>query len=177
MEEAKEKRAKMLEEAESIAREQADKLARQVAEEEAKLKSARASVAAMTASIRDLLAHEQEFLDSLPDPEAMAAETPAAEEGSAVADEVVSEIGDSIRRVMQDEPAPAQAAGETPAAAEAEEEPQEEAAEEEAVKTDEAPAAAPARPTSRIVDDDVDDAPTRRLDLSELRFGRNYEIK
>ena len=107
----------------------------------------------------------------------MAAETPAAEEGSAVADEVVSEIGDSIRRVMQDEPAPAQAAGETPAAAEAEEEPQEEAAEEEAVKTDEAPAAAPARPTSRIVDDDVDDAPTRRLDLSELRFGRNYEIK
>ena len=76
VEEAKEKRAKMLEEAESIAREQADKLARQVAEEEAKLKSARASVAAMTASIRDLLAHEQEFLDSLPDPEAMAAETP-----------------------------------------------------------------------------------------------------
>ncbi len=177
VEEAKEKRAKMLEEAESIAREQADKLARQVAEEEAKLKSARASVAAMTASIRDLLAHEQEFLDSLPDPEAMAAETAAAEEGSAVADEVVSEIGHSIRRVMQDEPAPAQAAGETPAAAEAEEEPQEEAAEEEAVKTDEAPAAAPARPTSRIVDDDVDDAPTRRLDLSELRFGRNYEIK
>ena len=177
VEEAKEKRAKMLEEAESIAREQADKLARQVAEEEAKLKSARASVAAMTASIRDLLAHEQEFLDSLPDPEAMAAETPAAEEGSAVADEVVSEIGDSIRRVMQDEPAPAQAAGETPAAAEAEEEPQEEAAEEEAVKTDEAPAAAPARPSSRIVDDDVVDAPTRRLDLSELRFGRNYEIK
>lgn len=177
VEEAKEKRAKMLEEAESIAREQADKLARQVAEEEAKLKSARASVAAMTASIRDLLAHEQEFLDSLPDPEAMAAETPAAEEGSAVADEVVSEIGDSIRRVMQDESAPAQAAGETPAAAEAEAEPQEETAEEEAVKTDEAPAAAPARPTSRIVDDDVDDAPTRRLDLSELRFGRNYEIK
>ena len=39
------------------------------------------------------------------------------------------------------------------------------------------PAAAPARPTTRIVDDDVDDAPTRRLDLSELRFGRNYEIK
>ena len=38
VEEAKEKRAKMLEEAESIAREQADKLARQVAEEEAKLK-------------------------------------------------------------------------------------------------------------------------------------------
>lgn len=175
VEEAKEKRAKMLEEAESIAREQADKLARQVAEEEAKLKSARASVAAMTASIRDLLAHEQEFLDSLPDPEAMAAETAAEEEGSAVADEVVSEIGDSIRRVMQDEPAPA--AGETPAAAEAEEESQEGAAEEEAVKTDEAPAAAPARPTSRIVDDDVDDAPTRRLDLSELRFGRNYEIK
>ena len=33
------------------------------------------------------------------------------------------------------------------------------------------------KPATRIVDDSADDAPTRRLDLSELRFGRNYEIQ
>ena len=173
VEEAKEKRAKMLAEAEAIAQERLGSLSEQVAAEEARLKSARASVAAMKASIQDLLAHEQEFLDSLPEMEA-AADAPAAEADSTAADEVATEIGDSIRRMMEEEaqvesPAPE---AEQEAASEEKPEDKEEAPAEEAV-----PASAPARPTARIVDDDVDDAPTRRLDLSELRFGRNYEIK
>lgn len=173
VEEAKEKRAKMLAEAEAIAQERVGSLSEQVAAEEARLKSARASVAAMKASIQDLLAHEQEFLDSLPEMEA-AADAPAAETDSTAADEVATEIGDSIRRMMEEEaqaesPAPE---AEQEAASEEKPEDKEEAPAEEAV-----PASAPARPTARIVDDDVDDAPTRRLDLSELRFGRNYEIK
>ena len=180
VEEAKAKRAKMLEEAEAIAQERVGSLSEQVAAEEARLKSARASVAAMKASIRDLLTHEQEFLDSLPEPE-VTADAPAAQGDSTAADEVATEIGDSIRRMMEEEQqeqakveVPAPEAEQAPAAPEAQEaKPQEEAA-----PADEAvPAAAPARPTTRIVDDDVDDAPTRRLDLSELRFGRNYEIK
>lgn len=173
VEEAKEKRAKMLAEAEAIAQERVGSLSEQVAAEEARLKSARASVAAMKASIQDLLAHEQEFLDSLPEMEAVA-DAPAAETDSTAADEVATEIGDSIRRMMEEEaqaesPAPE---AEQEAASEEKPEDKEEAPAEEAV-----PASAPARPTARIVDDDVDDAPTRRLDLSELRFGRNYEIK
>lgn len=190
VEEAKEKRTKMLEEAESIARERADTLAQQVADEEAKLKSARASVAAMTASIRDLLAHEQAFLDSLP--QAQAADLPAADtdeaEGSAAADAVTAQIGDSIRRMMEDEAATE--AAEEKAEAEKKAEAQEQAGQPEDEpagpdgdapegedKAGDTKKTAARRPTTRIVDDDVDDAPTRRLDLSELRFGRNYEIK
>lgn len=173
VEEAKEKRAKMLAEAEAIAQERVGSLSEQVAAEEARLKSARASVAAMKASIQDLLAHEQEFLDSLPEMEAVA-DAPAAETDSTAADEVATEIGDSIRRMMEEEAQAESPAPETEQEAASEEKPEdkEETPAEEAV-----PASAPARPTARIVDDSVDDAPTRRLDLSELRFGRNYEIK
>ena len=175
VEEAKEKRAKMLAEAEAIAQERVGSLSEQVAAEEARLKSARASVAAMKASIRDLLAHEQEFLDSLPELEAVV-DAPAAEADGTAADEVATEIGDSIRRMMEEE-AQEQAKVEAPAL-EAEQAEEAKTETEEAAPTEEAvPASAPARPTTRIVDDDVDDAPTRRLDLSELRFGRNYEIK
>lgn len=175
VEEAKEKRAKMLAEAEAIAQERVGSLSEQVAAEEARLKSARASVAAMKASIRDLLAHEQEFLDSLPELEAVV-DAPAAEADGTAADEVATEIGDSIRRMMEEE-AQEQAKVEAPAP-EAEQAEETKTETEEAAPTEEAvPASAPARPTTRIVDDDVDDAPTRRLDLSELRFGRNYEIK
>lgn len=182
VEEAKAKRAKMLEEAEAIAQERVGSLSEQVAAEEARLKSARASVAAMKASIRDLLTHEQEFLDSLPDAEPADA-APAAQGDSSSADEVATEIGDSIRRMMAEEEEE-QAKVELPAPEAEEAAPQDsqEKAEDKAEdKTSDAkeavPAAAPARPTTRIVDDSVDDAPTRRLDLSELRFGRNYEIK
>lgn len=178
VEEAKAKRAKMLEEAEAIAQERVGSLSEQVAAEEARLKSARASVAAMKASIRDLLTHEQEFLDSLPEPE-VTADTPAAQSDNTAADEVATEIGDSIRRMMEEEEeeqakveVPAPEAEDKPAAEAAPEAPKAEEAKAEEAKPEKAP-----RPTTRIVDDDVDDAPTRRLDLSELRFGRNYEIK
>ena len=178
VEEAKAKRAKMLEEAEAIAQERVGSLSEQVAAEEARLKSARASVAAMKASIRDLLTHEQEFLDSLPEPE-VTADTPAAQSDNTAADEVATESGDSIRRMMEEEEeeqakveVPAPEAEDKPAAEAAPEAPKAEEAKAEEAKPEKAP-----RPTTRIVDDDVDDAPTRRLDLSELRFGRNYEIK
>lgn len=178
VEEAKAKRAKMLEEAEAIAQERVGSLSEQVAAEEARLKSARASVAAMKASIRDLLTHEQEFLDSLPEPE-VTADPPAAQSDNTAADEVATEIGDSIRRMMEEEEeeqakveVPAPEAEDKPAAEAAPEAPKAEEAKAEEAKPEKAP-----RPTTRIVDDDVDDAPTRRLDLSELRFGRNYEIK
>ena len=154
VEEAKAKRAKMLEEAEAIAQERVGSLSEQVAAEEARLKSARASVAAMKASIRDLLTHEQEFLDSLPEPE-VTADAPAAQGDSTAADEVATEIGDSIRRMMEEEQqeqakveVPAPEAEQAPAAPEAQEaKPQEEAAPaDEAVAPAPPPPAPPLRP-------------------------------
>ncbi len=71
------------------------------------LRKAQASVAAMTASIRDLLTHEQEFLAKLPVQDAA-----AAPEQAAKADDVGAEIGDSIRQMMAEsdkKAAPAQA--------------------------------------------------------------------
>lgn len=137
--EAEAKKAAILEEAEAIARERAGKLAEQVAQEEARLNGAKASVAALVAEISGLLTHEQEFLAGLPSYE------PAEAPKSDSADAVVEEIGDSISRMMAEE-APAEEVPE-----QKEEEP-----------------AAPA--------EEGDASPTRRLDLSELRFGRNYEI-
>ena len=188
----------MLSDAETIVKSQLGKLSERVAEEEAKLRKAQASVAAMTASIRDLLTHEQEFLAKLPVQDAA-----AAPEQAAKADDVAAEIGDSIRQMMSEsdkKAAPAQAE-----APKAEAQPEAPKAEEQAEPQIDLPKAAPAaeqaepqvdlpeaerasgedevkvedmpKPATRIVDDSADDAPTRRLDLSELRFGRNYEIQ
>ena len=194
VDEAKTKREKMLSDAETIVKSQLGKLSERVAEEEAKLRKAQASVAAMTASIRDLLTHEQEFLAKLPVQDAAAAPDQAAK-----ADDVAAEIGDSIRQMMAEsdkKAAPAQAEAPKAEAPKAEEqaepqidlpkaapaaeqaEPQvdlpeaERASGEDEVKVEDMP-----KPATRIVDDSADDAPTRRLDLSELRFGRNYEIQ
>lgn len=206
VDEAKTKREKMLSEAEAIVKSQLGKLSERVAEEEGKLRKAQASVAAMTTSIRDLLAHEQEFLAKLPVQDAA-----AASEQAVKADDVAAEIGDSIRQMMTESdkkaaqaaaapkarPAPAEApkaAAAQPVQAEEQAEPQvdlpkaapaqeqaepqvdlpkaESTPDEDEVKVEDMP-----KPTTRIVDDNVDDAPTRRLDLSELRFGRNYEIQ
>lgn len=194
VDEAKTKREKMLSDAETIVKSQLGKLSERVAEEEDKLRKAQASVAAMTASIRDLLTHEQEFLAKLPVQDAA-----AAPEQAAKADDVAAEIGDSIRQMMAEsdkKAAPAQAEAPKAEAPKAEEqaepqidlpkaapaaeqaEPQvdlpeaERASGEDEVKVEDMP-----KPATRIVDDSADDAPTRRLDLSELRFGRNYEIQ
>ena len=203
VDEAKTKREKMLSEAEAIVKSQLGKLSERVAEEEGKLRKAQASVAAMTTSIRDLLAHEQEFLAKLP-----AQDAAAAPEQAVKADDVAAEIGDSIRQMMAEsdrkaaqaaaapkaQPAPVEAAQAEAPKAEEQAEPQvdlpkaapaqeqaepqvdlpkaESAPDEDEVKVEDMP-----KPTTRIVDDNVDDAPTRRLDLSELRFGRNYEIQ
>lgn len=194
VDEAKTKREKMLSDAETIVKSQLGKLSERVAEEEAKLRKAQASVAAMTASIRDLLTHEQEFLAKLPVQDAA-----AAPEQAAKADDVAAEIGDSIRQMMaESDKKAATAQAEAPKAeapkAEEQAEPQidlpkaapaaeqaepqvdlpeaERASGEDEVKVEDMP-----KPATRIVDDSADDAPTRRLDLSELRFGRNYEIQ
>lgn len=158
VEEAKAKRTQMLEEAENIVKARTSELSNLVAEEQARLKSAKASVAEMVGTIRELLAHEQEFLNGLPS-ELVENEAPAAENA---ADAVVSEIGASISRMLSEEE---------------EQEPEEqEAAPAEEQEAAEQNTEAEAEPEAEQ-DTAAAEEPTRRMDLSELRFGRNYEIK
>ena len=146
--EAEAKRDQILAEAENLARQKIGSLSEQVAQEEARLKTAKASVATMVTSIQELLAHEQEFLAALPQMEVEVPPVAPVAPSADTADAVAAEIGDSISRIM-DAPAEEPAVEEAPV--------------EESKAADD-------------VADEVDSAPTRRMDLSELRFGRNYEI-
>lgn len=169
VEEAKTKRTQMLEEAENIVKARTADLSNLVAEEKARLKSAKASLAEMVGTIRELLAHEQEFLAGLPEPEVEPDEEPAAEDA---ADAVVSEIGDSISRMLSD-------SEEDEQTEEAEVTEETEAAEESEVTEEAAPAEEQEVSAEETKGEEElsEEEPTRRLDLSELRFGRNYEIK
>ena len=158
VEEAKAKRTQMLEEAENIVKARTADLSNLVAEEQARLKSAKASVAELVSTIRELLAHEQEFLDSLPETKVEEEEVLEVEDAE---DAVISEIGDSISRMLS------QSAEEQAA--------ETEVVEETTVEVEET--VEEVQPEAKLEEESEEDAPTRRLDLSELRFGRNYEIK
>lgn len=160
VDEAKAKRTQMLEEAENIVKARTSELSSLVAEEQARLKSAKASVAEMVSTIRELLAHEQEFLAGLPDAEV---ETEEQEPVTVdAADAVVSEIGDSISRMLSEE----------------EEQTEEsEVTEEETAPAEEQEASEEVSEAEAEQQEASAEEPTRRMDLSELRFGRNYEIK
>ena len=162
VDEAEQKKTAVLSEAEKVAQQRMDELTGKIAAEEAKLAAAQKSVAALTGKIRTFLEREQQFLDELPDMEVEIAPAQADPE-SGVAAEAAEEISDSIRRMLAEEAAPQDA--------DAQEQPQSgETAQEAPAEADE-----PTGPIHRDTDD-ISDAPTRRMDLSELRFGKNYEI-
>ena len=168
VEEAKAKQAKILEETEGAARKRTDELKKEIADLEEKKKSMKSSVAAMAAGIRDLIAHEQEFLSNLPAVDGDQKGLPTGEER------------ETIRRTMaeQRDALMAEKAAEEPAAAEEKDEtPAEEAAPAEETAAEDKKEEAPAEETEDKSTESADESPTRRLDLSELRFGRNYEIK
>lgn len=168
VEEAKAKQAKIIEDTEGAARKRSDELKKEIAELEERKKSLKSSVAAMAAGIRDLIAHEQEFLSNLPTVDGDQKGLPTGEER------------ETIRRTMaeQRDALMAEKAAEEPAAEdEKDEDPAEEAASAEEPAAEDKTEEAPAEETADKSTESADESPTRRLDLSELRFGRNYEIK
>lgn len=168
VEEAKAKQAKIIEDTEGAARKRSDELKKEIAELEERKKSLKSSVAAMAAGIRDLIAHEQEFLSNLPTVDGDQKGLPTGEER------------ETIRRTMaeQRDALMAEKAAEEPAAEdEKDEDPAEEAASAEEPAAEDKTEEAPAEETADKSTESADEFPTRRLDLSELRFGRNYEIK
>lgn len=168
VEEAKAKQARILEDTEGAARKRSDELKKEIAELEERKKSLKSSVAAMAAGIRDLIAHEQEFLSNLPAVDGDQKGLPTGEER------------ETIRRTMaeQRDALMAEKAAEEPAVEEEkDEDPAEEAAPAEEPAAEDKTEEAPAEETADKSTESADESPTRRLDLSELRFGRNYEIK
>ena len=168
VEEAKAKQAKIIEDTEGAARKRSDELKKEIAELEERKKSLKSSVAAMAAGIRDLIAHEQEFLSNLPAVDGDQKGLPTGEER------------ETIRRTMaeQRDALMAEKAAEEPAAEdEKDEDPTEEAASAEEPAAEDKTEKVPAEETADKSTESADEFPTRRLDLSELRFGRNYEIK
>ena len=168
VEEAKAKQAKIIEDTEGAARKRSDELKKEIAELEERKKSLKSSVAAMAAGIRDLIAHEQEFLSNLPAVDGDQKGLPTGEER------------ETIRRTMaeQRDALMAEKAAEEPAAEDKkDEDPTEEAASAEEPAAEDKTEEAPAEETADKSTESADESPTRRLDLSELRFGRNYEIK
>ncbi|MCD8384571.1 MAG: DivIVA domain-containing protein [Clostridiales bacterium] len=121
------------------------------------LAEARRQTAEYLAAVQDLTDQQQAFLDNLPDlgqgdelpSDNAAAEAPQAEP---VAEEAPAPAEDTIDEMIAQEAAPA--AEEESAPQEEPEQPQQEAA------------AAPAAPAS-----------TARIDFSNLKFGKDYEIK
>ena len=154
--EAEQKRAQILEEAEAEAGRKVEAIRQEEEAERFRLESAQKETASYVAQVRALHAKAAEYLDQLsqltpPGP------SPAENQEEKV-EETVSDIDDSVQRLVAQ--AMAEAAAESQEARPAQEDtpPQEESAQ------------------SAQEDEDLEE-PTTRIDFGELRFGRDYEIK
>lgn len=168
--EAEAKRDRLAVQAESDARAKIGQLHAETVEAEERLKAGQRELAGFIASTRELCAREIAFLDRLPKlPLDAPAATPEAEERKE--EETAGEIQQHIRAAFLAEAARArEASGE-----EAEASP---APESGAGESYSAAAAEDRYPAGNPFAGDAEDAepeePTRRLDLRELKFGRNY---
>ena len=152
--EAEQKRAQILEEAEAEAGRKVEAIRQEAEAERFRLESAQKETASYVAQVRALHAKAAEYLDQLD----QLTPTPSpAENQEEKVEETVSDIDDSVQRLV------AQAMAE--AAAENEKARQAEAAQESESQN----------PPKDDEEEDLGD--TTRIDFGELQFGRDYEIK
>jgi cell division initiation protein len=177
--EAEEKKNAALREAEADVRQRTADLRHEIENEQFRLTAAKNATAEYLAKLKDLFLHEQDYLSRLSELAAPAPKPPDP------VDTAVSEIEGSVQKLVEQE-------------LPLEEEPAEEKTEDledtkdldledlaAAVKP--APEAPPKTSRFQIVDlsqgggekseKPADPAPTRRIDFSNLQFGRDYEIK
>ena len=152
--EAEQKRAQILEEAEAEAGRKVEAIRQEAEAERFRLESAQKETASYVAQVRALHAKAAEYLDQLS--QLTPVPSPAENQEKKV-EETVSDIDDSVQRLV------AQAMAE--AAAENEKARQAEAAQEGENQN----------PPKDDEDEDLGD--TTRIDFGELQFGRDYEIK
>lgn len=163
--EAEQKRDEMLARTETEARIKVDQLQNEALTAQERLKTGQRELYSFIAATRAICAKELEFLDRLP-------ELPAEKTQQAEAADPRCKVAEIEQTVMAsfdgktEEPAQPEPELETEPETKAEPEPDPDAAEE---------VQKPEYPEGNPFDQDMrDDDPTRRIDLSELRFGRNY---
>ena len=148
---AEQKRSQILQDAEAEAQKKIDSLRQEADAERFRLTSAQKETAAYVEQVRTLHAQTMAYLDQL----SQLSPVPA-DNGAAKVEEAVSDIDDSVQRLVAQ--AMADATAENERARQMEENPPEASAH----RDDEE-------------DDDLED--TTRIDFGELQFGRDYEIK
>ena len=155
--EAEQKRAQILQEAESEAQKKVDSIRHEADVERFRLESAQKETAAYVEQVRALHAEAVAYLDQL----SQLTPPPPTETKEERVEEAVSDIDDSVQRLV------AQAMAE----AAAENEKNRQAGENESGADQETGEDAPLQ----AEEDDLEK--TTRIDFGELQFGRDYEIK
>lgn len=164
---AQQQRDDMLAHAEENARSQAQELGRQVEAEEFRLAQAKKATADYVRQLRRLHDDAVAYLDGLDQlaPPQAQPEEPAPAAPADPVDETVSDIDESVQRLLaraMDDVAAEKARGEAPDGGDDQE---------DTIPLPDVTAAQPAQ------DGDEDDAPVSRIDFGSLQFGRDYEIK
>ena len=157
--EAEQKRDEMLARTEAEARMKVDQLQNEAVTAQDRLKTGQKELRSFIAATRAVCAKELEFLDRLP-------ELPAEETRQVDAADPQGKVAEIEQTVMASFDAKKEEPAQPEENAEPEAETEPETAEE--VQKPEYPEGNPFDQNPR------DDDPTRRIDLSELRFGRNY---
>ncbi len=159
IQEAEAKRDQMLQEAESDLQQRAAGRQRELEESEERLRRGQQELGKFIAASRDLCEKQAQFLDQLPQMEL--APPPPPPEASA-AEEIEEKVlaAFPVRELPEEEPK----ALKVPEEPEAPEAPEKPGKVEEIPPVDEYPAGDPFAP----------EEPTRRINLEELKFGRNY---
>ena len=147
--EAEAKRDEMLAQAENSAREKIGQLQREVEAAEERLRQGQQELARFITASRELCDRELKFLERLP---VLPVEQEASLEPEKKPEETVQQIEEQVMAAFDQQPEE-----ETPTAAE----------EESAAPVDDYPEGDP------FATDSVDE-PTRRINLNDLKFGRNY---
>lgn len=151
--EAEEKKQQLLREAENTANARIMELRAQIAAEENRLQEAKKSYASFTTNLKELIAHEIQFLSELPNLEPE--EKPAPEASAAPAEdamaETVKEIEQSVQQILDTE-------------------------EDDIAAADTKDIGDVLQKIQEVVDLDDGEEETSRLDTMDLQFGRNYHF-
>ena len=177
--EAETKRDEILARAQVDAQDRVGQLTQEIAENELRLEAGQKKLAAFITAVRDVCQKELEHLEQLPE---LPVEIVKAVEEESKPAPTADEIADSVLAgfdIPEDLLAEINAAGEE-AVAEVEtveEETEEPAAEAEAEAEEEEAEEKEEYPEGNPFESEKDIRSTRRIDLSELKFGRNYSGK
>ncbi len=163
--EAEAKKATIVRDAESEAKDKIQEIRQEVANEQLRLTAAQKATAAYIAKLKELCQHEVEYIDGL---SKLVAAAHQGDQVAAAAESISSAVEKAIGEELPPQEEPAGPA-----------EPLEENEIYEALKR--GPVVTPVipktvEPKAEEDEDDEEEKPTRRIDFKNLKFGKDYEI-